>query len=144
MVIIKCGGDRMRIFIKGYLDNLTDNNHISIDSKGIKDHNKIQYFEDNTKNTIIIKDDTITITRESTEFQNTIPFRLNEVTISTYYLKDNDLTIELSIKTNHINITDDTIIINYTVLESLCEYEYNIEMRNIYEYKKQTNTYYKM
>ncbi len=121
----------MRIKINGYLDNITDNNHIAIDSNGIKDKNKITYYENDIKNTIHIQESGnsyIILQRENSEFQNTIIFNPNQDTISTYLLKENNLTIELNIHTDQINITDNQININYTVLESNCEYDYHINI----------------
>ena len=46
------------------------------------------------------------------------------------------LELELNIKTTELNIKDNHINVVYTVIESNCEYEYNIEVSDEYEYKK--------
>ncbi len=127
---------KTKVKIKGYLDNITDNNHITIDTIGIQDKNKITYMEDDIKNTLIIKDSHITLFRENKDFQNQLDFDTNKPTDSPYYLKEAGITIDLTIQTDNIAQTENNIVINYTVLESTCVYEYNIEMRNAYEYKR--------
>ena len=60
---------------------------------------------------------------------------LNKETISEYLLKENDLTIELNIKTSLVEIEDNYIKVRYLVIDSDNEYEYSIEMSDKYEYK---------
>ena len=48
------------------------------------------------------------------------------------------LEIEIDIKTTKLNISEDKIIIHYTVLDSNEDYEYEIEMSEINEYKNST------
>lgn len=81
----------------------------------------------------ISKEDIILV-RENNEFKNTLIFSLNKQTVSNYLLKENNLLIDINIKTKKIEKDNDKITIIYEVMESSETYEYQIEMRNMYEY----------
>ena len=125
----------IKIKVKGYLKDIDEGIITNIDTFGIKNKNKITYNEETVTNTILQEDNKIILIRENDEFKNILIFDLNKETISEYLLKENDLTIELNIKTNLVEIEDDYIKVRYLVIDSDNEYEYSIEMSDKYEYK---------
>ena len=125
----------IKIKVKGYLRDIDEGTITNIDTFGIKNKNKITYNEETVTNTILQEDNKLILIRENDEFKNILIFDLNKETISEYLLKENDLTIELNIKTNLVEIEDNYIKVRYLVIDSDNEYEYNIEMSDKYEYK---------
>ena len=125
----------IKIKVKGYLKDIDEGIITNIDTFGIKNKNKITYNEETVTNTILQEDNKLILIRENDEFKNILIFDLNKETISEYLLKENDLTIELNIKTNLVEIDDNYIKVRYLVIDSDNEYEYNIEMSDKYEYK---------
>ena len=125
----------IKIKVKGYLRDIDEGTITNIDTFGIKNKNKITYNEETVTNTILQEDNKLILIRENNEFKNILIFDLNKETISEYLLKENDLTIELNIKTNLVEIDDNYIKVRYLVIDSDNEYEYNIEMSDKYEYK---------
>lgn len=125
----------IKIKVKGYLRDIDEGTITNIDTFGIKNKNKITYNEETVTNTILQEDNKLILIRENNEFKNILIFDLNKETISEYLLKENDLTIELNIKTNLVEIEDNYIKVRYLVIDSDNEYEYSIEMSDKYEYK---------
>lgn len=125
----------IKIKVKGYLKDIDEGIITNIDTFGIKNKNKITYNEETVTNTILQEDNKIILIRENDEFKNILIFDLNKETISEYLLKENDLTIELNIKTSLVEIEDNYIKVRYLVIDSDNEYEYSIEMSDKYEYK---------
>ena len=125
----------IKIRIKGFLKDKDEGTITNIDAFGIKNKNKITYNEETVANTVLQEDDKLILIRENDEFKNILIFDLNKETISEYLLKENDLTIELNIRTNLVEIDDNYIKVRYLVIDSDNEYEYNIEMSDKYEYK---------
>ena len=125
----------IKIRIKGFLKDIDEGTITNIDAFGIKNKNKITYNEETVANTVLQEDDKLILIRENDEFKNILIFDLNKETISEYLLKENDLTIELNIKTNLVEIDDNYIKVRYLVIDSDNEYEYSIEMSDKYEYK---------
>lgn len=125
----------IKIRIKGFLKDIDEGTITNIDAFGIKNKNKITYNEEIVANTVLQEDDKLILIRENDEFKNILIFDLNKETISEYLLKENDLTIELNIRTNLVEIDDNYIKVRYLVIDSDNEYEYNIEMSDKYEYK---------
>lgn len=94
----------------------------------------MQYKVDNIMHKLNISKEDIILVRENNEFKNTLIFSLNKQTVSNYLLKENNLLIDINIKTKKIEKDNDKITIIYEVMESSETYEYQIEMRNMYEY----------
>lgn len=55
-------------------------------------------------------------------------FETNKKTSSEYTLKEKNISIPIDIKTTNIKLTETKINIQYTVIDSNENYEYNIEM----------------
>ena len=121
----------MKIKIKGYLKNITENTETQINTTAIKTKNKISYIIDKDKYTInILSPNKLILLRENNEIKNIIYFESNKTTQSLYTIKENDLTLEIDIKTINIVINNNNINIIYLVKDSNTKYDYNIEMRD--------------
>ena len=55
-------------------------------------------------------------------------FQLNKKNNINYYIKDNNLYLDIEMKTLTINITNNIIEIEYIILDSNNKYKYYIEM----------------
>lgn len=120
----------IRIKVKGYLKNNTENDSLEFEEKGIKIKNKISYLNNNIKNTIKINDNGVILIRENDEFLNTFVFN-NKKSTTNYLLKENNYSFDLDVITTHIDVSDNIINIKYKIVETNCEYEFKIEMSEI-------------
>lgn len=120
----------IRVKIKGYLKNITENELCEFEQKGIKNKNKITYANDNIKNTIKIGDNEIMLIRDGNEFVNTFVFNKDSSSCN-YLLKDNNYDVDIDIISSTIEVRDDYIYVRYVVVDSNCEYEYKIEMSEL-------------
>ena len=118
----------IKINIKGYLKNITENTQELIDTQSIKKDNKISYIIDNTKYILIIENNKVTLLRENNEFSNGIIFIENSTTTSEYYLKESSYSLEFNIETTKLIIDKNKIDITYKVIESENIYNYVLEM----------------
>ena len=122
------GGVFIKIKIKGYLKNITQNEVEKIDTSAIKNNSNITYTTNNTIHKITIKDNIIKLSRNNEKFSNEIIFELNKEYNTEYYIKDLKANLDFKVKTNKIMITDQKIEIKYQIIDSKDEYEYLIEM----------------
>lgn len=120
----------IKIRVKGYLKNITDNEILEIDEKAIRNKNKITFSSDNVKNIIKINDNDIMLVREGNDFINTFVFN-NDKSNCNYYLKDNNYDVDIEVTTISMDISDDSIYIKYLIVDSNSEYEYKLEMSDI-------------
>lgn len=118
----------IKINIKGYLKNITENTQELIDTTSIKKDNKISYIIDNTKYILIIENNKVTLLRENNEFSNGIIFIENSTTTSEYYLKESSYSLEFNIETTKLIINKNKIDITYKIIESENIYNYVLEM----------------
>lgn len=124
------GSGIIRIKIKGYLKNNTDNELLEFEEKGIKIKNKIIYYNNNVKNTIKFSDKEIILIREGNDFLNTFVFNINK-SYSNYLLKENNYDIDLDVNMSIMNVSDNSIYVKYLIVETKCEYEFKIETSDI-------------
>ena len=124
------GSGIIRIKIKRYLKNNTDNELLEFEEKGIKIKNKIIYYNNNVKNTIKFSDKEIILIREGNDFLNTFVFNINK-SYSNYLLKENNYDIDLDVNTFIMNVSDNSIYVKYLIVETKCEYEFKIETSDI-------------
>lgn len=125
----------MKINIKSILKNITENKQDINDSKAIKAKNKITYQIDDFKYTIkIISKTEVIMNRINKDLECTMFFESNKIKSSIYTFKQEEYTLEIDIKTTYLKITDNTIEIHYTVIDSNTNYEYLIEMSENNEY----------
>lgn len=118
----------IKIKIKGYLENTTENTKEFIDTFGINNKNKISYIIDNTKYKLDMFNDKLILTRETEEFIHGMIFELNKETLTKYYMKELNSSISLKLLTTKLEINKFKIEINYKVLDNDNEYIYLIEM----------------
>ena len=94
-----------------------------------KEKNKITYNLDNTNYIIkILSPYKLILNRNNKNIECTMYFELNKTNPSIYTLKEEGYNIEINIKTTELNITEESIIIRYNVIDSNEDYEYHIEM----------------
>ena len=120
----------IRIKIKGYLKNNTDNEIHCFEEKGIINKNRIIYSYDGVKFSIRINNNELILVREGIDFINTFVFSEKKSNCN-YYLKENNYDVDIEVKTIKMNISTNNIYVKYLVLDSNCEYEYNLEMSDI-------------
>ena len=118
----------IKIKVKGYLKNITENNNEIINTNGIKNSNKISYIIDNTKHKIIIDNNKITLLRENNEFSHGMIFEENNTHPSEYYLKESNYSLEFNIETTKLILDNNKIDITYKILESENIYNYVLEV----------------
>ena len=118
----------IRIKVKGYLKNLTENTEEIINTKALKKTNIISYIIDDNRYKLIIEKTKITLIRESNEFSHIIIFEENMKHKTAYYLKDSNFSLEFTILTTKLIIEKNKIDITYKVIESANIYNYILEM----------------
>ena len=117
----------IKIKVKGYLENLTENKKDLIDTKAIKNSNIISYIIDDTKYKVIIEKNKITLLRENDEFSHGMLFEKNKTNKSEYYLKESNYSLEFNIQTTNLSIEKNKINITYKIIESDNIYNYVLE-----------------
>ena len=117
----------IKIKVKGYLRNLTENTEELFNTDAIKNSNIISYINDKIKYKLII-DNKETLLRENNEFSHGMIFECNKNYSSEYYLKELKYSLEFTIKTLKLNIEKNKIDITYQVIESENIYNYVLEM----------------
>ncbi len=91
--------------------------------------NKIVYQEHNVLVAVIKDKEKINIIRENNDFKQIIKFNVNKKTISEYYIKDMNTSIEFNIITKNIIIEKDYIHIEYFIEETNEDYEYELSYK---------------
>lgn len=120
----------IKIKVKGYLKNITENEIIEFEERAIRNKNKITFSCDNVKTTIKINDNDVVMIREGIDFINSFIFNIKDSSCN-YLLKNNNYDVDIDINTIDINIGDDSIYIKYLIIDSQCKYEYKLEMSDI-------------
>ncbi len=116
--------------IQGNIKNITEKSTNPINEYCIINKNKITYNKDNITHTIYIKDDTLLLTRENEIFKHGMLFNKGKTKLSSYYLKENNLCLDIPIET-----IDMSIIYNNEIPEKIyIKYKVS-DNDNIYEYK---------
>lgn len=118
----------IKVLIKGYLKNITENEIFYIDAKGIYNKDKIKFTYDNTKYTFNLNKDNIIMNRESDDFISNMYFKENNKSYSNYLVKENNLSLDIEVLTKALKIRNNLILINYYVIDSETDYEVKIEM----------------
>lgn len=126
---LRRGGIFTKIHLKGYLKDLTNNETTNINTTALKNNKKITYYLEKEKYILkIISPTRLILNRDTIEIDSTLYFELNKVLPANYTIKENDLSINIDIRTNKIELNDNYIKIMYTVIDSDTNYEYYIEM----------------
>jgi len=128
---LKClGVIFIRILIKGYLKNITDNEMFEFEEKGIKNKNKITFSNDGVKTTIKIDGDKILMIREGNDFINSFVFNIKNSKCN-YLIKENNYDVDINITTINMDVNENNIYVKYVIVDSNSEYEYKLEMSEI-------------
>ena len=126
---LRRGGIFTKIHLKGYLKDITNDEITQIDTIAIKYHQKITYYLDKEKYILkIISPTNLILNRTTKEIDSTIYFEKEKILPMNYYLKENELSLNIDIRTDKLEINDNYIKILYTVIDSDNNYEYYIEM----------------
>ena len=119
----------MKLSLNSILKDLNEN---TVDSNKViarKEKNKITYKIDDMNYTIkIVSSNKLVLNRSNENLECTMYFVLNKKIPAIYTDKEREYTVEIDIKTTHLDITDDKIDIHYLVVDSNASYEYHIEM----------------
>ena len=118
----------IKIQVKGYLKNLTENTEELIDTKVIRKSNVMSYIIDDTKHKLIVDSNKVTLLRENNEFSHGMLFEENIEHSSEYYLKESNYSLEFTILTTKLIIEKNKIDITYKIKESDNTYNYILEM----------------
>lgn len=122
----------IRILIKGYLKNISENEIVNFECKGIKNKNNVTYVDNDVRFNIKINDDNVMLIRDGADFINTFIFDKNKKnSISNYLIKENNCDVDIDIDVIDLKIDDDIIYIKYLISETNCIYEYKLEMRDV-------------
>lgn len=122
----------IKIKINGYLKNITDNTKEEFKIIGIRNKNKITYIKEETKHTInIISNNKVILLRENKEIKHTFIFVSNKEISTEYFLKSQNLSIDIDIKVISLKVEENIIDIEYIVKDSDNKYEYKIEMSDL-------------
>ena len=121
----------IRILIKGYLKNISENEIVNFECKGIKNKNKVTYVDNDVRFNIKINDDNVMLIRDGADFINTFIFENKKNSISNYLIKENNCDVDIDIDVIDLKIDDDIIYIKYLISETNCIYEYKLEMRDV-------------
>ena len=124
------GSDIIRIKIKGYLKNITDNEIFEFEERGIRNKNKITFNNNNIKYSIKCDNNEIILIRDGDDFVNTFVFNKKNSN-SNYLLKENGYDMDMEVITSNIEISDELIYIGYEIISTSCKYEFKIEMSEI-------------
>ena len=119
----------IRIRIKGYLENITENTKEIIDVIGIKNKETIKYLNNDTSYKIIINNHKITMIRENKNFIHKFIFEEEKEHETNYYIKEYNTELNINIITNNLNVSENKIEITYKIIDSNEKYKYLIEMR---------------
>ena len=122
--------DIIRIKVKGYLRNITDNEIFEFEEKGIRNKNKITFNNNNVKYSIKCDNNEIILIRDGDDFVNTFVFNKKNSN-SNYLLKENGYDMDMEVITSNIEISDELIYIEYEIISTSCKYEFKIEMSEI-------------
>lgn len=122
----------IRILIKGYLKNISENEIVNFECKGIKNKNKVTYVDNDIRFNIKINGDNVVLIRDGDDFINTFIFDKNKKnSISNYLIKENNCDVDIDIDVIDLKIDDDIIYIKYLISETNCIYEYKLEMSDV-------------
>lgn len=122
----------IRILIKGYLKNISENEIVNFECKGIKNKNKVTYVDNDVRFNIKINDDNVMLIRDGADFINTFIFDKNKKnSISNYLIKENNCDVDIDIDVIDLKIDDGIIYIKYLISETNCIYEYKLEMSDV-------------
>lgn len=126
---LRRGGNITKIHLKGYLKDITNNETTTINTTALKKNQKLSYYLDKEKYILkIISPTKLILNRQTNEIDSTLYFELNKVVPAIYIIKENNLSLEINVRTNKFELSESYIKVSYTVIDSDTNYEYYIEM----------------
>ena len=111
------GSDIIRIKVKGYLRNITDNEIFEFEERGIKNKNKITFNNNDIKYSIRCNDNEIMMIRDGNDFVNTFIFNNNN-SKSNYLLKENGYDMDMEVNVSNMESNDKLIYIEYEIVST--------------------------
>ncbi len=121
------GSDIIRVKIKGFLRNVTENSIMNFNENGIRNKQKISFNKDDVKYNFKFYNKDVVMIRENEDYINTFLFKEKNAT-SNYLLKDNCYSLDMEIDVKEITVNDDFFYVKYLVKETSCMYEFRIEV----------------
>lgn len=118
----------IKIRIKNTLKNYNEKTEDLIETFAIRNKGKISYQKDNTIYKLLLSDKKILLIRETEEFTHKFVFDLDNITKSEYYIKELNTSIDISIKTTKLNISENRIEIDYEIIDNNNQYSYILDM----------------
>ena len=118
----------IKVRIKNTLKNYNEKKEDLIETFAIKNKEKISYHDDNTIYKLLISDKKTLLIRETEEFIHKFVFDLDNITKSEYYIKELNTSIDISIKTTKLNISENRIEIDYEIIDNNNQYSYILDM----------------
>lgn len=86
-------------------------------SNGIRENNKVEYLEDGVNVTILIEESRILLKRENEEYRLEFIFDKKENSTGIYYIKEEDIYLEIPIQTNTLMIHENKIELEYELIQ---------------------------
>ena len=126
----------MKLYLKSHLKNVLNNEIVYFESNAIKDKNKIKYKNNDDLYTWVLKPQKLILNRNNKDIECTMYYELNKTIPSIYTIKENNISVDINIKTEKIKIEENKIYIKYIVEDSNDVFEYTIETSEINEFKK--------
>lgn len=118
----------IKIRIKNTLKNYNEKTEDLIETFALRNKGKISYQNDNTIYKLLLSDKKILLIRETEEFIHKFVFDLDNITKSEYYIKELNTSIDISIKTTKLNISENRIEIDYEIIDNNNQYSYILDM----------------
>ena len=110
--------------------NLKSNEEIIIGDKlfnGLKNDNKITYYENNIKVSVIL-DDEIVLKRSNDDYEVLLIFSEKKETEGKYLLKKDNLFLPLYIITDKIIVGNNLLVVNYKLNDEIYEFKLEFEV----------------
>lgn len=124
------GGAIIKKQLNGYIKNITENEQTKINTTAIKTDKEIMFLWDSTQNKLQINNDSTIFVRKDSEKEIYFTFCENIETEIAVKLLENNLCVNIPIKTTNLKITENDINIFYTIVDNNTEYELKIQLED--------------
>ena len=118
----------IKIKLKGYLENKSNEEKERIEVYAIKNKDKISYMVNNTAYKISKHENKLYLIRDNSEFTHKFIFDIDNITKSEYYIKELNTSIDVLIRTKNLIYNDKKIKIDYEIIDSQLNYSYVLDM----------------
>lgn len=122
----------IKVKIKSIIENIDTKEKNVYNLEGIKQDNRIVYYDKEYKNTILL-DTEVKLMRENAESRYTLIFDKNKSISIKYELKKYNTFLNIVITTNEIYFNDNSLKINYIqkIEGQATNYNYNLEWEEV-------------